>query len=143
MKKESATWIQGNPNRWIGGYPQHFDAPPREPGSVEHRSDFMYMGGHGTFYKFDENYYNESFLNAQKGDLITLVLYNLNTEQLDEITFELESRRKVGKKYVDITGYIADSIECFRITIDFFIPEPPESQILVYASARPYYGPTL
>ncbi len=128
------------PTKWIEGYPRHFDAPPREPGSVEKRTDFMYMDGHGTFYKFDKTHYDESFLHAQKGDQINLVLYNLNTEQLDEITFELTSYEKIGKKYLYVNGFIADSAEYFQFKIEFFLPEPLESYIEVIASAKPYHS---
>ena len=30
------------------------EVPERAPGSISRRTDFNYMGGHGTFYRFDE-----------------------------------------------------------------------------------------
>lgn len=130
--------------RYVEGYPRHFDAPPREPGSVERRVDFWYMEGHGTFYRFDETHYNESFLNAAQGDRVSLVLYNLNTDQLDEVVFEMDGYQPIGENYLRVTGYIADINDCFRIKIEYYRPDPLESFIKVYVSARPdydfYYG---
>lgn len=137
-------YVGGTPKEWIGKYPRHFDAPPREPGSIERRMDFMYMDGHGTFYRFDEAHYDEGFLNAVSGSHVTLVLYNLHTDQLDEVVFELHGYQKVGENHLYVTGCIAEISDYFRIKINVFLPNPMKSHILVYRCAKPdyafYYG---
>ena len=69
-----------------------------------------------------------------------LVLYNLHTDQLDEVAFRVESKCPLGDKYIDIRGYIDDIEGCFEISIDYFLDYPIKSRILVFAGALPDYG---
>lgn len=117
-----------------------FDAPEREPGLIVRRTDFKYIHGHGTFYRFDEEHFPENLLDVKPGDHVSLVLYNLNTDQLDEVVFKVEGTSKVGKQCVWIKGFIDDIEGCFEIKIEYFLDKPLESYILVFASAPPYYG---
>lgn len=126
--------------KYLERSPRHFEVSPRKPGSIKKRTDFMYMGGHGTFYRFDEKHYDENFLNAKEGDRIDLILFNLNTGQLDEVAFNLIGYEKIGEKHLYITGSIADSVDYFQIKIEYFLPNPLQSFIKVYASAKPDYS---
>ena len=126
--------------KYIEAYPTKVKAPEREPGSIVRRTDFKYMNGHGTFYRFDKEHFTESILNAKAGDHLILVLYNLHTDQLDEVAFRVESKCPLGDKYIDIRGYIDDIEGCFEISIDYFLDNPMKSRILVSASALPDYN---
>ena len=115
-------------------------APERKPGSVLRRTNFRYLNGRGTFYKFDKDHFPDNILNAKYEELVSVVLYNLHTDQLDKVVFELDGYSRVGKKYIWIRGFIADIEDCFEIKIEYFLDNPLESRILVYASARPDYS---
>ncbi|MBQ3290840.1 MAG: hypothetical protein IJH43_00515 [Mogibacterium sp.] len=140
--KADGTYII-EPERQIGGEYIKFEAPERPPGSIERRTDFNYMFGHGTFYKFVEEYFPDNLLTSKKGEHLSLVLYNLNTDQLDEVVFEKTSQHEVGPKSIWIHGYIDDIEDCFEIKIEYYLNRPLESYILVFASGRPYFGVTL
>ena len=126
--------------KYIEAYPTKVKAPEREPGSIVRRTDFKYMNGHGTFYRFDKEHFTESILNAKAGDHLIVVLYNLHTDQLDEVAFRVESKCPLGDKYIDIRGYIDDIEGCFEISIEYFLDNPMKSRILVSASALPDYN---
>ena len=124
----------------IEAYPIKVKAPEREPGSIVRRTDFKYLNGHGTFYRFDKNHFPKNLLNAKAGDHFCVVLYNLHTDQLDEVAFKVESSYPVGDYCIKIRGYIDDIEGCFEISIDYFLDNPMKSRILVSASALPDYG---
>lgn len=126
--------------KFLEAYPIKVKAPEREPGSILRRTDFEYMNGHGTFYQFDINHFPDNFLDAKEGDIIKLVLYNLHTDQLDEVVFTLRSRFNVGEKYIYFIGQIDDIADYWEIEIDYYLDRPLESYILVCASAPPDYG---
>ena len=117
-----------------------FDAPERPAGSIERRTDFNYMHGHGTFYRFVEEYFPDDLLTYKWGDHTSVVLYNLNTDQLDEVSFEFAGTSVLGKHYRWIRGFIDGCEDCWAIKIEYYLDKPLESHILVYASARPYFG---
>ena len=124
----------------IEAYPIKVKAPEREPGSIVRRTDFKYLNGHGTFYRFDKNHFPKNLLNAKAGDHFCVVLYNLHTDQLDEVAFKVESSYPVGDYCIKIRGYIDDIEGCFEISIDYFLDYPIKSRILVFAGALPDYG---
>lgn len=125
----------------LGPQPIKVKAPERAPSSVLRRTDFNYMEGHGTFYKFTEEHFSEkNLLSTKPGDRLSVILYNLHTDQLDEVVFELESCSKINEKIIEIRGYIADIEDCFRIKIDYYPDRPFKSYILVYASAPSDYS---
>ena len=115
------------------------EMPERAQGSVVRRIDFNYMGGHGTFYRFDEENMPDNLFGARRGDHLTTILYNLNTDQLDEVVFELESYSKISENCTWIYGYIVGSKDCYQIKIRYYHDRPLKSNILVSASARPDY----
>lgn len=45
---------------------------------------------------------------------MNIVLYNLHTDQLDEVVFRVESNYSLDEKYIDIRGYIDDIEGCFK-----------------------------
>ena len=49
----------------------------RDPNSVVRRTDFNYLGGHGTFYTFDENHFPD-LLCKEVGDRVSLIFRNLH-----------------------------------------------------------------
>ena len=108
--------------------------------SICRRTDFNYMNGHGTFYRFDQAHFPNTILDKSPGEHLSVVLYNTHTKELDEVVFELEGYSKLGKKCIWIHGFIDDIKDCFRIKFEYRIDEPLKSQILVYMSARPDYG---
>lgn len=116
-------------------------APERAPGSILRRTDFKnYLNGHGTFYRFDKDHFPDGLLSAKRGDHLSLVLYNLHTDQLDKVVFRLDGRSKISETCIWLNGYI-DSIEhCFEIKIRYHIERPMKSHILVFASALPDYN---
>ena len=71
---------------------------------------------------------------------MNIVLYNLHTDQLDEVVFRVESNYSLDEKYIDIRGYIDDIEGCFEISIEYSLKNPKKSQILVSASAPPDYS---
>ncbi len=113
-------------------------APERAPGEILRRTDFRYMDGHGTFYRFDKDHFPHNLLDKKWGDHTSVVLYNLHTDQLDEVKFEVQGRSYIGKHYIWLRGFIDDIVDgCFAIKIEYRLDKPLESEILVYASARP------
>lgn len=115
-------------------------APNRAPGSILRRTDFKnYLNGHGTFYQFDKDHFPDDLLSAKKGNRLSLVLYNLHTDQLDEIIFKLDTRSKISETCIWLNGYIDNTKHCFAIKIRYYIDRPLKSKILVYASALPDY----
>ena len=126
--------------RYIEAYPTKVQAPEREPGAIVRRTDFKYMNGRGTFYRFDKEHFPDSILNAKAGDHLIVVLYNLHTDQLDEVAFRVESKCPLGDNYIVIRGYIDDIEGCFEISIEYSLKNPKKSQILVSASAPPDYS---
>lgn len=116
-------------------------APTREPGTILRRTDFKnYLGGHGTFYQFDNDHFPSELLDAKPGDHLSIVLHNLHTDQLDEVAFKLEGRSKINEKCILIHGYIDDIEGCFQIEFEYLLDKPLESYILVCASALPDYN---
>lgn len=103
------------------------DEPDREPGSILRRTDFNYMDGHGTFYLFDKDHFPDNLLDAQIGDHLSLVLYNLHTNHLDEVVFELIGKFKVGEKNVWFRGHILGSEDYYAIKIEYFLNRPLDS----------------
>lgn len=124
----------------IGSQPIKVKAPKRAPDSVLRRTDFNYMEGHGTFYQFDKEHFPKNLLNAKPGDRLSVVLYNLHTDQLDEVVFKLEGYSEISEKCTWVHGYIDNIKDCFRIKFRYYLDRPLESQILVYASAPPAPG---
>ena len=43
--------------RFNEDYPIKVKVPKREPGSILRRTDFKYLNGHGTFYRFDKDHF--------------------------------------------------------------------------------------
>lgn len=115
----------------------------REPGTILRRTDFNYLGGHGTFYRFDKNHFPNNLLDAKPKDHVSLVLHNLHTNQLDEVVFELRSQLKISDKCIRLRGHINNLVSYYDIKIEYYVNRPMESHILVYASAPPYYGCSL
>jgi len=126
--------------KFVGTEPRKVKAPKRPPGSILRRTDFKYMGGHGTFYRFDKKHFPRDLLSAKPNDRLSVVLYNLHTDQLDEVIFNFKSRSKIGENCFRLRGYIADIKECYQIKFRYFPDRPLESHILVYASAPPDYS---
>ena len=93
---------------FLEAYPEKVKAPERPQGSVLRRLNFNYMNGHGTFYRFDEEHFPEHLLKAETGDHVSVVLYNLHTDQLDEVVFKLEERYDAGEKCIYLRGPIDD-----------------------------------
>ncbi len=125
---------------WLSLYgPIKVKAPEREPGSVLRRTDFHYLNGHGTFYRFDKDHLPENILSVKYGDHVSLVLYNLHTDQLDEVVFTVESTCYLSEGCLRIRGFIDDIDDCFAIKIEYELEKPLKSYILVFASARPDY----
>ena len=115
-------------------------APEREPGAIPRRTDFKnYLDGHGTVYRFDKDHLPNNLLDAKFKDHLIMILYNIHTDQLDEVAFELESQSEINEDFVWIRGFIDDIDDCFQIKIEYDVKEPLKSYILVYASARPDY----
>ncbi len=125
-------------NKFIAGLIK-VDEPDREPGSIVRRTDFNYLGGHGTFYLFDKEHFPDDLLDAKTGDQISLVLHNLHTGNLDEVVFEIISKFKVGEKNVWFRGHILGSEDYYAIKIEYFLNRPLDSYILVYASGAPLF----
>ncbi len=111
----------------------------REPGTIARRTDFNYLDGHGTFYKFDKKYFPSDLLDTEEGDRVSLVLRNLHTNNLDEVVFDTISKFKVGEKSIWFRGHIVDSEDYYGIKIEYYINRPLESYILVHASGHPFY----
>ena len=110
----------------------------RDPNSVVRRTDFNYLGGHGTFYTFDENHFPD-LLCKEVGDRVSLIFRNLHTGNLDEVVFDIVDKNKVSSNCIFIQGYIVGSEDCYAIRIEYNIKNPLVSYILVYASGRPLY----
>jgi hypothetical protein len=117
--------------------PLKVDVPERPEGSIERRTDFRYLQGHGTFYRFVEEYFPDDLLTYKWGDHTSLVLYNLNTDQLDEVAIEFAGTSEIGKNYKWIRGFVDGCEGCWAIKIEYYLKKPLDSEILVYASARP------
>ncbi len=62
----------------------------------------MYMDGHGTFYRFEEGYIPYDLPDKERWSRVTLVMYNINTDRLDEVSFELLSSWMIGERYMYI-----------------------------------------
>lgn len=133
--------ILENPHaRFVEDYPIKLRLRDREPGIIIRRTDFNYMKGHGTFYRFDEDHFPIDLLNNKMGDHVSLVLYNIHTEQLDEVVFTLSSKSTMSEDCVYLIGPIDDSASgYFEIKIRYYLDRPLESKILVFASAAPDY----
>lgn len=125
--------------RFVESYPIKVKAPEREFGSIVRRTDFSYMNGHGTFYRFDKDHFPDNLFKTKEGDRISVVLYNIHTDQLDEVVFIMQSYRNVGENCIDIRGYIADIEKYYEIEISYYKNRPLKSYILVFASAQPDY----
>ena len=126
--------------KYVEDYPIKVRLPEREPGSIVRRTDFNYLNGHGTFYRFDEDHFPLDLLNAKREDHVSVVLYNIHTDQLDEVVFSQINKSPFGDHCVWIHGFIDDIKECFEIRIQYYYDDPLESKILVFASAPPFYG---
>lgn len=133
--------ILENPHaRFVEDYPIKIRLRDREPGTIVRRTDFNYLKGHGTFYRFDEDHFPINLLNKKSGDHVSLVLYNIHTEQLDEVVFTLRGKSNVGEYCVYLSGPIDDCADgYFEIKIRYYLDRPLESNILVFASAAPDY----
>ena len=133
--------ILENPHaRFVEDYPIKIKLRDRESGSISRRTDFNYLKGHGTFYRFDEDHFPIDLLNNKMGDHVSLVLYNIHTEQLDEVVFTLSSKSTMGEYCVYLSGPIDDSAGgYFEIKIRYNLDRPLKSHILVFASAAPDY----
>lgn len=126
--------------KFLEGMPIKVKAPEREPGTIPRRTDFTYMNGRGTFYRFDGEHFPKSLLRTKRGDEVKLIMYNLHTDQLDEVAFKLISRFSIGEKYFRFLGEVDAEGHYFEIRIDYFLPRPLESHILVFASAPRDYS---
>lgn len=112
----------------------------REPESVARRTDFEYMGGHGTFYRMPKEYFEENrqkLFGAKRGDHLELVLYNLHTEQLDEVALELLESFDLSDRTHIFIGKMIDAQNYWEIKLDWYYMNPINTNILVYASAQP------
>ena len=125
---------------FLEAYPEKVKAPERPQGSVLRRLDFNYMNGHGTFYRFDEEHFPEHLLKAETGDHVSVVLYNLHTDQLDEVVFKLEERYYTGEKCIYLRGPIDDIKDYYVIKFEYYTERPMDTYILVYRSAPPDYS---
>ena len=69
----------------------------RRDHEITRRTDFGFIPGKVISYRFAKKHPPTELLAAEKGDLVHVVLYNLNTRQLDEIVFTLRSRSPLGQ----------------------------------------------
>ena len=113
----------------------------RDPDSVVRRVDFKNLGGHGTFYTFDENHFPD-LLRKEVGDRVSLIFRNLHTGNLDEVVFDIVDKYQLGNCIL-MQGYIVGSEDCYAIKIEYNIKRPLASYILVYARGRPLDTSTL
>ena len=102
----------------------------RDPNSVVRRTDFNYLGGHGTFYTFDENHFPD-LLRKEVGDRVSLIFRNLHTGNLDEVVFDIVDKNKVSSNCIFFQGYIVGSEDCYALRIEYNIKNPLVSYILV------------
>ena len=83
----------------------------------------------------------EHLLDAKSGDDLKLILYNLHTDELDEVSFKLKSHFKVGEKSIWLRGQMDNTQDhYYEIKIEYDLEKPLESHILVFASAPPDYS---
>lgn len=130
-----------NPHaRFVEDYPIKIRLPEREAGSIARRTDFDYLNGHGTFYRFDVDHFPINLLDEKLGSHVSLILDNIHTEQLDEVVFTLTGKSHVGEKCVYLHGVIDDIDGYYEIRIEYDLDRPTESYILVSASAPPEYN---
>ncbi|MBR3246613.1 hypothetical protein IKF87_01885 [Candidatus Saccharibacteria bacterium] len=118
-------------------HPRKIKAPRRAPGEILRRTDFDYMDGHGTFYQFNKDHFPKNLLKTKWGEHVDVVLYNLHTEQLDRVKFEVLGNFQMGENNVWLRGFVDDIDDCYAIKIEYNLKKPLESHILVYGSARP------
>ena len=112
---------------------------------IRRRTNFLYLGGRGTVYRFARKHPPYQLLAAEKGQLVSTVLYNMNTRQLDEVAFMLCSRSDLGNS-IKFNGIVeCDGEGYFTINIYYYkrrrARNPNKGTILVEASA-PYYNIT-